>query len=429
MSRLNGVFVWLAIMVLFMGVVVVACGDDDDDDDGIDGDDDDTGDDDDNDSDDDTDDDDDTAADDDDTATDDDDSAGEIVWIVEQVDSVGAGSRQTDIELGDDGAIHLVYTGCVDSNCAASALAYAVKQGEDDDWATTTVDSVSNDTGWFPSLSVGDAGDLYVTYGKHSNSSDHRLRFAMKQSDQQWANSAIGTGDGGFWTSNVIAGGVFYMAHTSFPSGGMIGNLQVGAFDGTWNFEILDDQGDCGWFTTMAATPAGMPVVTHIQGYPAGYLKVLTFDGTAWNPVQVDGGSYGADIAVDENGFYHLVYAKNDSVHAEVWDLWYTTNAPDGSWQKTLLDGGATEDEDTGGFPAVAIDANGGVHVTYRNFTKDALMYARNVTGEWEYATADAIGGGLYSSLVADEDGGVHVVYENGNTLLYGLCATCGALE
>jgi hypothetical protein len=196
--------------------------------------------------------------------------------------------------------------------------------------------------------------------------------------------------------------------------------------NGAWQFDVVDNATDAGWETAMTATIDRRPVVAYTVGFPSGLLKIAVFNGASWDLTQIDSGAYGPGIAVDLDGYFHIVYPKNDPTNYNQWDLWYATNAPAGDWTKLLLDPGSNSQDDTGGFPSIAVDAHNNLHVTYCDFTAGSLMYARKFGGDdWQFAVADSIGGGLYSSLALDDAGGVHVSYENGETLRYAYCADC----
>lgn len=377
---------------------------------------------------------DDDATDDDTTDDDDDDddaSPGDISFAShESMGPVAGGNRQMDLAVVD-GVVHAAYTGCSDASCVRSELLYATKETGGGEWDLTSVDAVGGDTGWFPSLAISGAGDIHISYGNHGDGSQwlQRLKYAFKPAGGAWSTAIIGDGWGGFWTSLGLVGQTPVVSNTQL-SGSFEGSLQVGSKSGdSWTFETVDAIGDGGWFTSLAITPDNRPVVNYVVGYPAGKAKLAEYDGGEWTLLQFDEGSYGGELAIDADGYFHVVYPKGDSVNGDLWDLWYATNAPAGEWSKLLLDPGANADDDTGGFPSIAIDADGGLHVFYKNFSSASLRYARKIGDAWEFALADAIGGGAYSAVAIDDLGGVHVVYENGTDALYQYCETCAMYD
>ncbi len=360
----------------------------------------------------------------DDDATDDDDD-DDFTWTIEELDRIGPGSRQISLAIGSDETLYIAYTGCSDGSCENSDLFFAWLTPDKAVWETTVVDSQTGDLGWYPALALDDADHPHILYAEHSQT---KLRYATATVLDNWTVTPLnGAGRGGLWNAAVYADGMLVTAHTSLPPSGWDGDLGFGYLTGSsWTFLDIDTDGDCGWFTEMTVTPDGRPVIAYIRGYPAGYQNIMTYDDGDWDVVQVDDGSYGGEIVVTDDGYYHLAYPKGDPQNGDLWDLWYATNAPAGEWTKVMIDGGSDAEEDTGGFPAIAADADGGLHVTYRNFSLGALMYARKAPGgDWEYDVADAIGGGLYSDVEIDGNGVLHIAYENGTKLRYAVCDNC----
>jgi hypothetical protein len=378
---------------------------------------------------------DDDAADDDndDSADDDDDNddatPGEVSFVTEDVDRAGQGDRQTAIKVTPDGTVHAVYTGCSTQACELGddALMYAEKAAGRADWELTKVDAVG-ETGWMPSMAIDEPGNIYIIYGYHKQNHE-KLRYAHRPVGGEWTYESIGDGRGGWWTSCAWAGDRLVTADTKLPLSGINGTtLRAGSYDLTdWSFQIADQTADSGYFTSMALTPDLNPIIAYMSsGYPAGYLKMAAWTGSAWQLDQVDSNAIGNDIAIDADGYIHLIYSKLDPLNSNLWDLRYATNAPEGTWTKITLDPGGSDEDDTGGFPHIAIDDRGGLHVTYRHFTADLLRYARKAPGgEWEFYDADPLGSGLYSSIDIDDDGGVHVFYESAGYMRYAYCAAC----
>ncbi|HPQ67540.1 MAG TPA: hypothetical protein PKW95_00335 [bacterium] len=369
-------------------------------------------------------DDDDDTTDDDDDDDDDDVTPGDVDFTVETVDRTSGGNRQTSIKATTDGAVHVAYTGCSNLSCDNNVLAYAIKTAAKDAFTATYIDNQDNDTGWFPSMEIDAAGTIYILYGNHQR---HKLNFAWLAPAGAWQTQTIDNGNGGFWTSCVLAGDRLLMAHTELDMPELVGSLEAGQYyNGSWAFEPVDTSYESGWFTAIAATPDNRPVISYMAGgYPVGFLTLAEWTGTEWTLESLDGSAIASDIAVDSFGYFHLVYAKVDSADSNLWDLWYATNSPDGEWSKTALDPGENTSDDTGHQPHLVIDENDVLHVSYRNGYYDELRYARKIGDEWTIYTADAIGYGTYSSIALDGLGGVHIAYEDGQNIKHAYCATC----
>jgi len=372
---------------------------------------------------------DDDAAEDDDDDDNDDQTPGAPEWIIETVASSAPGNRQTSILATPDGRVHLAYTGCSSAQCQESELHYAVKASGKAAWQTTVVDDTGTDTGWFPDLAIDAADTLHISYGNHANDTEllQKLMHAYQPAGGAWQSEDSGAGRGGWWTACGTSGTIFIASHTKLPPSGVDETkMQVVYKNGAdWTYQDVDTSYDSGWFTDLTVTPDHQPAVIYGVGYFGGFLKLAVFDGTEWTITQIDEGYYGGSVAADADGYFHIAYSKEDPVNSDFWELWYATNAPAGQWTKFALDPGEDSEDDTGGYPSLVIDAGGGRHVVYRNFTGSALKYARHLGDGWEITVADPIGGGLYTSAALDDAGGLHVCYENGTSILYAACAAC----
>lgn len=81
---------------------------------------------------------------------------------------------------------------------------------------------------------------------------------------------------------------------------------------------------------------------------------------------------------------------------------------PRQGWQTTILDG----DGIVGGWPSVAVDGNGKLHVSYYDQSRGDLRYATDADGNWTILTIDRLGTvGEYSSIAVDSNDKVHISY------------------
>ncbi len=77
-------------------------------------------------------------------------------------------------------------------------------------------------------------------------------------------------------------------------------------------------------------------------------------------------------------------------------------------WQIAVLD----HIGDVGYFTSMAIDAHGGVHISYINNTAKALSYATNASGEWQIVEVGPVTGINPTSIGVDSRGKVYIAYE-----------------
>ncbi|HNU36703.1 MAG TPA: hypothetical protein PKJ15_08885, partial [Methanomassiliicoccales archaeon] len=134
-------------------------------------------------------------------------------------------------------------------------------------------------------------------------------------------------------------------------------------------------------------------------------LSYITNSGAKWITDTVDQqGDVGEQsaIAVDAEGFVHIAYYDDTNG-----TLNYANNV-DG-WEAMVVDNSSAS---VGLNPSIALDSDGNVHISYYDEMSQDLRYATNAGGEWITDSRDTGGNvGLYSSISIDSDDGVHIVY------------------
>jgi hypothetical protein len=142
---------------------------------------------------------------------------------------------------------------------------------------------------------------------------------------------------------------------------------------------------------------------------PAGAWAIQTVDSAG------DVGHDDTAIAVDASGGVHVSYF--DYAHG---DLKYAYKAPGAAWVVETADAGRGE---AGSVTSIAVDASGGVHVSYYDATYRAVMYAyRPSGGGWsthEIAALSPSTSSSHNAIAVDADHGVHIVFFNASDVAY----------
>jgi hypothetical protein len=238
-----------------------------------------------------------------------------------------------------------------------------------------------------------------------------------------------------------------------------------------WEVDVVDNDGQPGWHTSITATSYPAPVVFHIA-----YQDIQNFDlkhawkstsGNSWNTETLDSeGTTGAwtAIAMDSNQQVNIVYQDGNNLnHAFVSDeISYTISRRDtpGSGNWTALDtvtgetsyndtsvtpevvyeyqisasldesssdvitdtgfaDSATvvdEGDDVGQFSRIAVAGDGTLHIAYYDEDNNDLKHAWKSPSAttWSTEIVDGMGGddvGEYLGFVLDNSGGLHVSY------------------
>ncbi len=347
-------------------------------------------------------------------------------WTTENVDRIAPGNRMVQLAFDKKGQKHLVYTGCSDNKCESSELYHA--KFENNSWVRSSVDSKGGDTGWFPSISFDANSFAHIFYADHDK---QILKYASNQSSR-WAAQKLGEGRGGWWTSSNSFENKVFFAHTKLPDSGWDGaSLEVGTLEnGKWNYETVDGAKNAGWFTSMAVLPNGNPVVSYssVFSQPVGSVKVAVRQSNRWEITSIDNNAIKHHVAVDSNGKIHVVYQKLVSSSAKlepIHDLMYATNSS-GTWKRSKISNANSEIIDSGYFPRLTVDSQGGIHIAY-TINNDQLTYARKINADssWEFYTVEDLGGTMYPWIEVEKNGDVHIAFERGGNVYVSSCTNC----
>jgi hypothetical protein len=403
------------------------------------------------------------------------------LWKTEIVDSVGNVGKHNSIDVDAAGTIHISYYDSTNQD-----LKYA--KGTFGSWTTSTIDSIGVVGEYNSLVCIGDA--VHITYLDYSNNT---LKHA-ERSGSAWSlevaaedvglGSALTANDGVLYSSFISDDGKLYcavkngtawmieevdvtasfakemdiavsdgtvfvsyidnnahvlkaatrsavgswnfvvvdsvtMVNTlSWPSasGDSFGNLHITYYDwgnqdlcyamhdgSTWSLSKLDESG--GVCSAIVSDDNNKQHVFYIDLVLAKTpLSYITNSGAKWVAETVDQqGDVGEQsaIAVDADGFVHIAYYDDTNG-----TLNYASNV--NGWESVVVDNSSVS---VGLNPSIALDSEGYVHISYYDEANQALRYATNAGGVWTTEPRDVGNVGLYSSISIDSDGGVHIVY------------------
>jgi hypothetical protein len=319
------------------------------------------------------------------------------------------GSGRLHISYNDGSNAALMYATCV-ANCTAAAS-----------WDTVTADGVSVGGRW-TSLKVDATGGIHVSYAAFFG-----LNYATCTTNCTTAAN---------WQHVIVDSTASVGNYSSLAMGGS-GSLHVAYFDETngnlkyatcasncvlaasWSTTTVDNTGDVGYYASLALSAGGRLHVTYWD-LTNGDLRYATCTmscatGANWQAVTVDdGGSVGSatSLAVDASGGVHVSYSDNTNSN-----LRYAT-CP-GNCTTTVAWQAATVDSvgEVASSTALVVDGTGRVHIAYRDDTNSNLKYATCAAGcaagaGWRALTVDDDGDvGSFPSLVIGASGRLHIAY------------------
>ncbi|MHA2163642.1 MAG: PKD domain-containing protein [Candidatus Thorarchaeota archaeon] len=182
-----------------------------------------------------------------------------------------------------------------------------------------------------------------------------------------------------------------------------------------WVVEIADSQAYTGVHASLAIDSNDIPHIAH-QG-PGSSLSYTRKDNGTWSSEIVDNSDLVGEfpsISLDSGGRVHISYAPLEPM------LWIPEDPPppqakdkslryavrdNTGWTRMVVD-----DSVWAGFTSLALNSSGTPHISYTDWNKRGLYYAKLVDGAWKTALIDQ-DGGLESHICVDSKGNPHIVY------------------
>ena len=329
-------------------------------------------------------------------------------WTIEPVASLDAGNAEvTAISLANSTA-HVAFV-AVDSN-----ITVAVQPT----WATEPVVALDQFGGVALDIAHDAAGTLHLVGGPEGD-----LFYAARNGS--WASERLGTNGVGQSSLALDGAGVphaIYIDSWAWPSEIHVVHRQA---PGVWTGEFFS--AEHALMPGLAINTAGHPVVSHSFDDGAGWgVRVVTWNGASWD-IEVAYTNYASAsvLLLDDAGTRHLAFQRGWDVDA----LMYAAKPPaGGTWDPQPVD------EIAASYFSMALDTNGIPHLSYRADPYRELRYAYWDTGasQWRVEIVDSVGDTGYGNDIAvDANGGVHISYTDGTSqqAMYAYRAPAGAAD
>lgn len=339
-------------------------------------------------------------------------------WQGSTVDSAGQVGLWSSIALDGSGRLHLSY---YDGSNATLMYATCAASCTTANWDTVTADANSVGGRW-TSLEVDSSGGVHVSYAAFFG-----LTYATCTTNcttaTNWQHVIVdSTGSVGDYSSLAVGGnGSLHVAYLDATNA----NLKYAACAAncaaatSWNTTTVDNAGDVGLYASLALSGTGRLHVTYWDLTNAD-LKYATCavscaTGANWQAVTVDdSGSVGSStsLALDASGGLHVSYSDNTNGNLRYARCPATCTMAAG-WQAMTVDSVG----EVASSSALVVDGTGRVHVAYRDDTNSNLKYATCAAGcataaGWRALTVDDVGDvGAFPSLVVDASGRLHIAY------------------
>ncbi len=318
---------------------------------------------------------------------------------------LGAGGLYVAIEMDLAGAIHIGHWDLYKND-----LLYTTNKGGE--WVTESVESAGR-VGEYADMTLDAHGYAHFSY--YDGYPNNDLKYATNASGSWQVYTVDATGTTGWQTS--IAVDSQGAAHVSYHYQTENDLRYATNESGSWQSYTLDTAGNTGQYSSI--------VVDSDDRIHIGYLNVdqnrlyyATNKSGGWTRELIGPASIYTNMAVDGEGGLHIAYEYDSQI-------WYAENTT-GTWTRQAVDPSVSVGRD----PGIALDLQGRVFITYRDYGNDSLKLATNLSGGWENATLDASArSGQHSSIALDRAGRLHIAYSEDDGYLRYLNTAPGVYE
>jgi hypothetical protein len=288
------------------------------------------------------------------------------------------------------------------------------------DWIIEEVDG-----GTKPALALNSQGKPYITYMLERRDGWSKV---ARQTETGWEIDTIDTGY--FYgppditvTAHDVPQ-IFYHDHWAQVLNPSRGNaVRIFLSDGVWTKQILEHPGHDGWDTRAVVDAQGnihLSAIDPIEFGGKGVEYYLIEPDKTYVVDEIGTGAisyrYATAIGVDPGGFVSISYFDQPARN-----LMVARRDLSGEWDLELVDDGAN----AGMFSSLAVDANGGVHVSYfqqMDGSSGEVKYAhRPPGGGWVTSTVDRLdrvvmgfaGARNLTSMALDTQGNPWIAYSD----------------
>lgn len=255
------------------------------------------------------------------------------------------------------------------------------------------------------SIAADSTGAAHIHY-----SFDERIGTTTVRDFHYYATNSLGP-----WSPELLAQPSSVSTAIALDSGD---NVHVGYMSfglkhavrttGTWSIEAVDSTGDCE--ASLALDSVGKVHFAYLSSAAGGTLRYATNASGSWVYSDIEtlankgcGPLKTVSVGVDAAGASHIAYGGASPNYG----LRYATNRG-GTWTVATLDSSVVEQV------SLAVDLNSKVHIAFSN-NLFQIKYAQDTTGAWVIETF----GGSQPALALDAAGKAHVTYRGSNGLTY----------
>ena len=278
-----------------------------------------------------------------------------------------------DIALGLDEEPHIVYHDhSAPNNIDEGDAVYLFKEG--DVWQSETIRHSGHD-GWDASLAIGQEGEVHIAsiepvqFGGQDG-----IEWGVRVGDR-WNVASIGSGPIPYEFGTDIVIDPEGLPHLVYHDGterltlGSGADLFYASYNGSWEIQTVEAEGDVGKFASLAMDASGRPHIAYFDWTElnAARVKYAVWDDDEWLIEVVDelpniqvafiGARRTMSLALDVQGQPHIAYCSRDV-------LKYSIKKGD-AWEIQEVTRAGSDELELGQLVSLALDSTGRPHLSF----------------------------------------------------------------
>ena len=343
-------------------------------------------------------------------------------WDITTVETKGNVGQYSSLAIDGNGKAHIAsFKQSKNEKIGGGAVPYGnliYSTNVKGDWKTTALDTA---TGLTPRIFADKNNNIHIVHtqlGVSNVSTLMNLKYTANKSGD-WKTSPIKSAVAKGTDASIVvdADGAVHISTRNeegigtSPKGGQGGLRYITNASGKWSWRDVDKGKTAGNDTDIAVDKDGAVHIAYLDK-TAG-LKYATNAGGSWKFKVIDGAKnvgWNASIAVDSNRKAHISYSDpSRAINPRGKELLkYATNAS-GEWKIQIID-----DKDSGFYTSLAVDGDDNIHIAYYTWDgrKGKLRYTTDTSGSWaKEVVDDASPVGLFCAIDVDVENNPHISY------------------
>ncbi|HUW22248.1 MAG TPA: hypothetical protein VMW41_06315 [Candidatus Bathyarchaeia archaeon] len=268
------------------------------------------------------------------------------------------------------------------------------------------ITEIADDDGWVgidSSIAVDTSGNPHIS---HFDAKNKDLKYAYLK-DDVWVRERVDSAGhlGEESGIGVDSKGNVHISYNDITNGTLKYAKKAG---GSWSIETVDKKSQSHvTITSLALDAEENPHIAYIMESTSQYgdaVKYASWDGSSWKIEEAAQGGSDLYLALDSSDNPHIAFLKGSQGNKKI----YYTRKISGTWKTEVVDLSTVAEGDCG----IDTDSKNYPHITYHDYSKAAIKYAKWDGISWQIQTvAVNVGKQEGLRLATDSQDNPHLVY------------------